>query len=345
MAYVLTYQPLTTRIRAARIEKEENLEIRRIPWFGCNWFHKLEPYPLLEFLYLTPALFVYSFFFMVKNRGRIDAIHTNGFNAAFIGKFLAKAFKKRSVMSTCAVYNLSCASLFSKIIKWTLEGYDRILALGEISKKELLSIGLPEGKIQVYSLWVDIDKYVPLDKEKAKRIIGLSGKFFVLYVGRFIRIKGVEELLEAAKIADQNVNFVFIGDDGPCFNLIERAADKFSNIMLIKGIRGRQLVPYYQAADIFVIPSQYQEAFGKVIIEALSCGTPVIGSNRGAIPYIVNPDVGRITEPEAQGIKREIEYLYSHPEVLNQLTRNCRSYAEKFSCEKSAKIITESYYA
>jgi len=93
---------------------------------------------------------------------------------------------------------------------------------------------------------------------------------------------------------------------------------------LVKGISGPQLIPYYQAADILVVPSQYDEAFGKVVIEALSCGTPVIGTNRGAMPNIITASVGRVVEPTVENIKREIEYLYYHPEVLSGLTKNCR---------------------
>jgi glycosyltransferase involved in cell wall biosynthesis len=61
--FVITYQPLTTNVKALKFERDQNLEVRRIGWFGYSLFHKLEPYPLLEFMYLTPILLVYSFLF------------------------------------------------------------------------------------------------------------------------------------------------------------------------------------------------------------------------------------------------------------------------------------------
>jgi glycosyltransferase involved in cell wall biosynthesis len=87
-------------------------------------------------------------------------------------------------------------------------------------------------------------------------------------------------------------------------------------------------------ADLLVIPSLYDEAFGKVIIEALSCGTPVIGSNRGEIPSVINESVGKIVEPTVEGIKNAIEYFYSDRKALSMVTLNCRSYAEKYFSEK-----------
>lgn len=344
MVYVVTYQPLTVRIKAKPIETGENIEIRRAWWFGYNLFHKLEPYPVLEFVYLTPRLFIYTFLFMLRNNKKIDIVHAQGLTAAFIAKFLAAIFKKRTVMSTCAVYNLEKNSFFSKMVKWTLSTMDKILPLADFSKQELIRIGLPKDKMQAYYLWIDQAKYVPADKKTAKGKVNLNDRFVVLFVGRFIKIKGVEVLIEVAKTCDKNINFVFIGDEGPLLNYIEDQANQYENIMLVKGISGHQLIPYYQAADVLVVPSQYEEAFGKVIIEALSCATPVIGANRGAIPHVLSEQVGRVVSPTAENIKREIEYLYRHPEVLSEMTGKCREYAEKNFGEKNIEVITNSYY-
>lgn len=345
MVYVLTYQPLTTKTKGKKYEKKGNLEIRRISWFGHNWFHKLEPYPLLEFLYLIPCLFIYTFFFLLRNYRKIDVIHAQGLSAAFITKFLAKVFKKRAIMSTCAVYNLDRRLLFAKVVKWMLFDFDKILPLANFSKQELIHIGLPKDKINTYYLWVDQEKYKPRDKKESKDRINLREKFIVLFIGRLIKMKGVDILIEVARQVDKKINFVFIGDDGPLLSVVEEAVVKYDNISLVKGVRGHQLIPYYQAADILIVPSQYEEAFGKVIIEALSCGTPVIGADKGAIPDIVTTSVGITVNPTVENIKREIEYFYCHPDILSKLIANCRPHAERYFGEKNAEIIIESYYS
>ncbi len=343
--YVIAYQPLTTRIRGLNFEKKGRLEIRRISWFGHNLFHKLEPYPVLEFLYLTPWLFIHSFFFMLKNSRKIDCLHAQGLNAAFIARFLKAIFKKRAVMSTCAVYNFKNGSLFSKITKWTLSGFDKILALADFSKRELLSIGLAEDKIATYYLWLDQDVYKPKDRREAKTEVGLGAKFIVLFVGRFIKLKGVEVLLAAAKNSSQNIFFCFIGDNGPLLETVEKASQESKNVILIKNIRGKQLVPYYQAADLLVVPSQYEEAFGKVIIEALSCGTPVIGANKGAIPDILKPSVGKVIDPTPENISREVGFYYTNQGELARLSKGCREYSLEHFSSKNALVIERSYQA
>jgi len=341
--YVLTYTPLTVNVPVAAFETRPGLEIRRIPWLGCNLFHRLEPYPLLEFIYLTPWLLIRTFFFLIARGREIDVIHAQGLNAAFITRLLAPLFRKKAVMSTCAVYGLNGKNIFSRVVKWTLSGMDRILPLARFSEREILRIGLPAQKLQVYHLWIDQENYIPADKNKTKESLGLTGKFVVLFVGRFIRIKGAEVLLEAAMKTADRATFVFIGDEGPLLSMLEEESRRNARIVLVKNISGLQLVPYYQAADVVVVPSQYDEAFGKVIIEALSCGTPVIGSNRGAIPDIVSETVGRIVEPTVEALAAEITRLLDNPKLLAELSARCRGYALEHFGEGNIKVIMESY--
>ncbi len=328
-----------------RLEKNTYLEIHRIQWFGHNLFPKLEPYPLLEFLYLTPALFLYSLFYMLKYRCRIDVIHGHGLNADLIAKFLAKFFKKRAVVSTHAIYNLHKRPFLAKAVKWVLFSIDTILALSKKSRKELMTIGLPENKIKVYTYWVDQKVFKPLDKDKCKIKLGWKNKFVILFVGRFIEIKGIRLLIEAAKRFDgiNNMIFSFIGE-GPLENEVRKASELLKNVVYVGRVENKNLNVYYSAADIAIVPSLYEEGFGRVILEALSCGTPVIASNRGGIPEVLNSSIGVLIEPTVECIARKIKNFYEHPNRLSELDRNCRKYAiERFS-EKNANIIEESYY-
>src|SRR3972149_1570023 len=117
---VITYQPLTTRVKAPKNEREQNFEIRRINCFGYNLFNQLEKYPLFEFIYLTPLLLLHSLLFLLWNGKKIDVIHVHGLNAAFIAKVLARLFAKRSVVSIHAIYELRNRPLLAKLFKWVL---------------------------------------------------------------------------------------------------------------------------------------------------------------------------------------------------------------------------------
>lgn len=343
--YVVTYQPLTTKAKGLKIEKKENLEIHRIWWPGFNLFHRLEPYPMLEFLYLTPRLFISLLLFLLKNKEKIDVIHAQGFNASFIVKVLSKVFNKKFIASTHAIYELAPQSLMTKVIKWALSSAHKILALSQPSKRELIRIGLTESTIGVYRYWVDQNLFRPFDKAKAKKKLNWEGRFVVLFVGRFIRIKGAYTLLEIAKEVSEDIYFAFIGD-GPLREEIRKVSNRIPNVIFIGRVENQNLPIYYNAADILCVPSQYEEGFGRVILEALSCGTPVLASNKGGIPEALGDRVGICIEPTARNIRRAIENLYtvSGRLRLRQLQSYCREYALANFSEKNAELIVGSYH-
>lgn len=340
--YVLTYQPITTNTNAPFLEKDGSVVILRIPWIGFNLFHKLEPYPILEFSYLTPWLFLWTTIFLILKYGEIDTIHSQGFNASFIISILINIFRKKFIAGIHAIYGINKNSLMAKMVRLTLNRTDKILTLSEASRRELIKIGLSENKIDTYTYWVDQDIFKPFNKIEAKKSIGWEGKFVVLFVGRFIEIKGIDILLELAKSVDKNIYFAFIGD-GPLSFKIKNRSRLFYNIIFIGKIDNFGLPLYYNATDILCVPSQYEEGFGRVIIEALSCGTPVIASNRGGIPEAVNDKVCILAEPTVENLKHVIESLYTSPKRLYKMRGYCREYAMARFSEKNAERIVNSY--
>ncbi len=342
-AYVLTYQPITTKAKGKYFEKDANATIIRIPWFGKNLFHKLEGYPILEFLYITPWLFIWTFTFLLFRGRKIQTVHAQGFNASFIARILRKLFRKKFVASTHAIYSLDPASRMSRWAKWALQPADNILTLSTPSKDELVRIGLRPDNIDVYRYWVDQKIFKPIDKQSAKQKVGWDKKFVVLFVGRFIKIKGIDILLNVARSTSiKELNFAFIGD-GPMANNIRKDSEKLDNVLFIGKVDNKDLPLYYNAADIFCIPSKYEEGFGRVILEAISCGTPVVGSNRGGIPEAMDRSVGVLAEPDPEQFKQSIEELYKNKEELRLLTSNCREYATSKFSNENAKLIVSNY--
>lgn len=340
--YVLTYQPITTKAKGKYFEREGNIVIIRLPWFGFNLFHKLESYPVLEFLYITPWLLLWTTMLLLFRRKSIDVIHAQGFNAAFVARLQKKLFNKRVIVSTHAVYEMNPDSLMAKMVKWTLMDADKILALSEASRKELIKIGLNPLKINTFTYWLDQDVFKPMDKIEAKTITGLQSKFIVLFVGRFIKVKGIDLLLDVAKKINENIYFVFVGD-GPLSETIRDASKVHSNIVYIGRIENNELPVYYNSADLLCVPSQYEEGFGRVILESLSCGTPVLASNKGGIPEAVNETVGMLIEPSVVNVQEKIELLYKKPGMLQKMASQCREYALKHFSRENAGLIIENY--
>lgn len=342
--YVLTYQPITVPVRGLPIERKNNLEIHRFNWLGHNLFHKFEKFPpIFNFLYLTPYLLIRSFIFMLNHKDKVDVIHAHGLNASFMAAFLKKIFKKRAVMSTMALYSFSENSFFSRITAWVLNSLDKIIAETEESRDELTKIGVSKEKIVVFSHWVDQNKFKPENKELFKKKVGWEGKFVALFVGRAIPIKGGDTLTEVVKKIHPKINIAVVSDAGPLLQLFSKTSNLFNNFIFVGGVPYENLHWYYKAADIFIIPSRYEEGAARVMMEAVSCGLPVIASNRGAIPSVLNDSVAIFVDPGADEIKEKIEFLYRHPKRLAQMAKNCYLFGiEKFGF-KNVEVILAAY--
>ncbi len=342
---VITYQPLTTKKRGVSFEKKDNLEIRRLDWFGYNWFPKLERYPILEWLYLFPGLFFYTFFYLLKNNKQVDIIHSQGYIAGLIGKVLKLFFKKRYVMSVHTVYSLDKKPLLGKIFSWILKSYDKILVVSEGARKELQPYGVDPKKIELFTYWADSNKFKPMDKYMCKNKVGWKNKFVILFVGRLLKKKGAHILIEAAKKINKNVYFAFI-TTGTRADFLETINSKNinDNIIYVGPVDYLTLNLYYNAADILAVPSQYNEGFARVNLEAMLCGTPVLASSIGCLPEIINPSVGElISPPSAEEFAKKIEYYYKNQAKLAELSNNCKKYSINRFSENNINVIKQSY--
>ncbi len=342
-SYVLTYQPLMLKITAPKIETKGNVEIHRIEWIR-SLFYKVEPYPALDFLYLTPRLLWASFFFLLTHPN-VKTVHAQGINAAFISVLLKPIFKVKVVISTHAVYEFQGESLFAKITRWTCNRADQILSLLNHSKTELVKLGVSAKKIQPYIYWVNQELFILKDKSAAKQSLHWdTNQFHVLFVGRIFEKKGINELLQAAELLKSNNQVtIHIAGTGPLEDKVKIAAQSNERLDFIGKIVNTILPQYFQATDVFIIPSTHEEGAGRVIMEALSCGTPVIGSNRGGIPEILDRSVGELVDITPENIVQAIQSMQQRVTNNDQINKSCRAYAEEKFSEKNAEIIINSY--
>lgn len=342
--YVLTYQPITMKAYGLPIERRENLEIHRFTWIGYNLFHKFESLPpVVNFLYLNIYLLIRSLMFMATHYREVDVIHAHGLGGAFIAMVLKNIFKKRALMSTMALYCFKQRTLFAFVSHKVLNSMDVILAETRESKEEMMRIGVPESKITIFSHWVDQNRFKPGDKETAKRELGFSEKFVALFVGRAIPLKGGDTLAALMPYLNPEINIVVISDAGPLLDLFKETAKKYSNFIYMGGVNYRELHHYYKAADVFIIPSRYEEGAARVMMEAVSCGVPVVASNRGAIPSVLDKTVAVFVDPNEKEIGEALKELCQNPENLRALAANCFPYAQNHFGFANAEIVARNY--
>jgi len=329
--FLLTYQPLQTNASWKIYEKGHRYKIFRIPWVS-GLFYKFQHKPVLEFLYVFPGIFIFLPFIIIFQRP--DVIHAHGIISGFVAVFWAKIFRIRTVVSTHNTYNFSGGKSPNGLINWIFNNTDHVLCLSKQSAKEIGGLVEDKTKISIFTSWVDLNKFHPFNKILSKRKLAWKDKFVVLFVGRLVPEKGVPELLSAAKLFNKKIGLKIAGT-----GILEAKIGKY----YIGKISQKDLPVYYSAADMVIVPSTHDEGFGRVIVEALACGTPVIGSNRGAIPQVMDESVGKLIDVTPKNIKETVEYFYNNPEKLRSLTKKARSFAERRYSNKNVESILSAY--
>lgn len=335
---VLTYRPLTTNAKWKIYEsKGSGISIIRIPWLPY-FFYVLVSLPLLEFFYLLPGLLLVTpLVLLMKNP---DVIHAHGLVAGFVACFWGKIFGKRIIVSTHSIYNFPSKGLYKSFVRWIFNNVDFSFGLSNQAVDEIKSLGIPTKKVGKFTYWIDLERFRKISN--AKKLFGWEDKFVVLFVGRLIEEKGINELLEAANAWDKEINLKICGG-GPLEEKVIDRAKKLKKIQFLGEVDQSKLPTYYSASDILIVPSTSEEGFGRVILEALACGTPVLGSSRGAISEAMDETVGRIIDISPQNIKKEVENLFKNKNKLKELARRCRKFAERRYSEKNAETIIRAY--
>lgn len=149
---------------------------------------------------------------------------------------------------------------------------------------------LKDAKIvrRIYN-WIDLEKFKPT-QSNVRQKYDLDGDFVVLGVAQNWGIqKGILDVKEVASRMPE-CKFLLVG------NVPEQYYPLPKNIV-VAGVTSsvQELVEFYSAADVFFNPST-RETFGKVTVEALSCGTPVVAYNLTATPELVSPSCGFVVE-------------------------------------------------
>lgn len=335
--FALAYQPLSTETNWKILEQKKSLTILRIPWLK-GFFEKLVHYPVIEFIYLVPGLFFITPFIIIFYKPQV--LHAHGLSAAVAAVFWGKIFKIRIIVSLHSIYSFPKDGLYHSFVKLIFENCDTILSLSKKSNEEIRTLGINKEKLAVFTYWIDLQRFRKVSS--AKKILGLEGKFVVLFVGRLIAEKGIKPLLEAAEVWNKKITLVIAGS-GLLEGYILKQIKRMKNVSFVGKINQADLPVYYSSADCVIVPSTSEEGFGRVIIEALACGTPVIVSKRGAISEAMDETVGWFIEAGPESIKDTVNLIHKNPEELKKLSRTARQFAERRYSEINVKTIIKAY--
>ncbi len=221
-----------------------------------------------------------------------------------------------------------------------------IIVHTELQKKEILNHNMFSNlDIKVLPLGIDINKFRPVDSFKNE----IEGK--LLCVSRITPLKQIEIAIETLKHLKINnfkkAGLTIIGpiSDKTYYNQLKRQINELSlnnDVIFLGAIHQEQILSYYQNSDLLLLPSK-TESFGMVMVEAMSCGTPVatLHGTGGPDEIILNNFNGILTSEERYS-ESVLSLLLDNEKykILRQHSRT--TILKKYSIEETTRVLKES---
>jgi glycosyltransferase involved in cell wall biosynthesis len=223
-----------------------------------------------------------------------------------------------------------------KILKNTSDLY---VAISSFVRGLLLDLGFPEEKIRIVPNGVDTEEFKPIKGEKEEDLL--------LFVGRLVPNKGLHVLLRSLTYLTTPIRLMIVGPPSSHFpgyfnnvlGLIGNLNEKKVHRVTYVGVqKTEELIRLYQKASLLICPS-LSEPFGIVNLEALSCETPVVASNIGGIPDVVEDHVNGLLVPpnDALGLTNSIQRMLENKHDRDEFGKNGRILVKK--CYSSEVVV------
>jgi glycosyltransferase involved in cell wall biosynthesis len=239
---------------------------------------------------------------------------------------------------------------------------DHIIAECPADRDDLINFyNASAEKMTIIPCGFDPDEFWPLDRAKARASIGVeSNSFIFLQLGRIVPRKGIDTVLQGFSYLKKSMHvstkLLVVGGESadPALDhspemerlrAIARAEEVIDHVKFV-GHRGRDdLRAYYSAADAFITVPWY-EPFGITPVEAMACGTPVIGSNVGGIKYtVMDGETGYLVPPrDPVALGKRLIQACQNPAALKAMGRSALDRAQSlFTWQKVTRNLASLY--
>ena len=239
------------------------------------------------------------------------------------------------------------------IERWVFRETDRALPLSINAGKILTERGYT-GQQTPFPNGVDVRHFYKMDVRELRNSLQLGGCFVIGYVGRLLQMKGIDTLLEAvAHLVSRDATYSYRllivgqGEDKLNFQKTAETLGISEQIVWIDAVPPEEVAAYINCMDTLVLPSRttagWVEFFGRVLIEGMACEVPVIGSDSGEIPHVID-DAGLVFPEDDMGTLAEhIHRIADDARLREDLVARGLSRIEDFTWETIAERTYQVY--
>ncbi|ASB93794.1 N-acetyl-alpha-D-glucosaminyl L-malate synthase BshA [Bacillus subtilis] len=312
-------------------------------------FHEVEVNQYAVFKYPPYDLTLASKIAEVAERENLDIIHAHYALPHAVCAYLAKQMLKRNIGIVTTLHGTDITVLgydpsLKDLIRFAIESSDRVTAVSSALAAETYDLIKPEKKIETIYNFIDERVYLKKNTAAIKEKHGiLPDEKVVIHVSNFRKVKRVQDVIRVFRnIAGKTKAKLLVVGDGPekstACELIRKYGLEDQVLMLGNQDRVEEL---YSISDLKLLLSE-KESFGLVLLEAMACGVPCIGTNIGGIPEVIKNnvsgflvDVGDVTAATARAMS-----ILEDEQLSNRFTKAA---IEMLENEFSSKKIVSQY--
>ncbi len=303
----------------------------------------------LTFLFLSPIVILW----LVRRYGVSILVAQSpyeGFSAAWAKIFARIIFKKNLTLIVESHGDFEhflflqrktiLSPLYPPIMKtiahFALKRADNLRAVSKATRKQL-EVRSPGKPVVQFPTWTDIEIFLKAGEQKKISSPAQS----ILFVGSLVPGKGVHVLLESfSRIADEfrAAKLILIGQSENQHYIktlmTSKRPDLEDRITFLGHLTQYQVARHMAEAAAVVVPS-LSEGLGRVVFEAMACGTPVIGSRVGGIPEMIQErETGFLVPPgDTSALAGRLKWVFENPEEATRIGESARKFAQEFFSE------------
>jgi teichuronic acid biosynthesis glycosyltransferase TuaC len=229
--------------------------------------------------------------------------------------------------------------LVSQLTAQTIRKASMVLTVSNELRERAIRYGIPPRSCITIHNGCDFSIFRPASREAARFELNIDPSAeLIVFVGRLVPLKGLRELLEGASIlsaARPDLRIVCIGEGPMEKELVRRASDPDlkGRVQIAGSTSPQEIARWLAASNVFCLPS-HSEGCPNVVIEALSCGRPVVASKVGGIPELLDSSCGILVPPRdaqqlASGLSQALDREWNQEEIANSFRRSWEEVARE----------------